>query len=56
MNNSVPGFRLMDESTTIAMCGDEATMTTIDSTEEVVEEVVGRVMEVVGIMGCGVTE
>ena len=52
MNNSVPGFRLMDESTTIAMCGDEATITTIDSTEEVV----GRVMEVVGIMGCGVTE
>ena len=31
VNNSVPGFKLTDESTTIAICGDEATTTTTDS-------------------------
>lgn len=38
MNSSVPGFKFTVESTTIAMCGDEATMTAIQEEEEEEEE------------------
>lgn len=31
VNSSVPGFRLTEESTTMAMCGEDATITTMES-------------------------
>ena len=31
VKSSVPGFRLTEESTTMAMCGDDATITTMES-------------------------
>ena len=31
VKSSVPGFRLTEESTTMAMCGEDATITTMES-------------------------